>query len=108
MEKIVNIYIVYETDRYVNVSSYPALENCLFVAVKLTKYFHLDLYKYPGYGIKFDRKGFFSIGDEISRTVIIFEVDMSSSSHVDNKKKYTSILGKVSTQEYKILFKLAF
>ena len=36
--KIVNIYIVYEIERSVNISSYPTLENCLFGAVKLTKY----------------------------------------------------------------------
>ena len=35
--KIVNIYIVYEIDRYVNISSYSMLENCLFGAVKLKK-----------------------------------------------------------------------
>ena len=35
--KIVNIYIVYEIDRYVNISSYSALEHCLLDAVKLKK-----------------------------------------------------------------------
>ena len=34
--KIVNIYIVYEIDRYVTISSYSTLEKCLFAAVKLT------------------------------------------------------------------------
>ena len=29
--KIVNIYIVYEMDRYVNTSSYSTLENCFLV-----------------------------------------------------------------------------
>ena len=32
--KIVNIYTVYEIDRYVNISRYSTLENCLFGAVK--------------------------------------------------------------------------
>ena len=33
-------------------------------------------------------KDFFSIGNEVGRNVIIFGVDMSSSSqHIDNKKK---------------------
>ena len=41
--KIVNMYIVYEIERSVNVSSYPTLENCLFGAVK---YVDIDLYKY--------------------------------------------------------------
>ena len=57
--KIINNYIVYETERKVNISSYPALENCLFGAVKLTKHVDADLYKYSGYVIGFDRKGFF-------------------------------------------------
>ena len=74
-----NIYIVYEIERSVNISSYPTLENCLFGVVKLTKYVDVDLYKYSGYGIGFDRKGFYSIGDEIGRNAIIFGVDMSSS-----------------------------
>ena len=30
---IVNIYIVYEISKNYNISSYPALENCLFGAV---------------------------------------------------------------------------
>ena len=42
--KIVNIYIVYEIEKSVNISSYPTLKNCLFGAVKLTK--HIDQYKY--------------------------------------------------------------
>ena len=57
--KIVNIYIVHEIDKNVNISSYPTLENCLFGAVKLTKHIDIDQYKYTGYGIGFDRKGFF-------------------------------------------------
>ena len=59
----------------------------MFGAVKLTKQVDVDLYKYSGYGIGFDGKGFYSIGDEIGRNVIIFGVEMSSSSHIDNKKK---------------------
>ena len=55
-EKIVNIYIVYEIERSINISSYPTLENCLFGAVKLTKHVDVDQYKYSGYGIGFDRK----------------------------------------------------
>ena len=93
--KVVNIFIAYEVDKSVNVGSYPVLENCLFGAVKLTKNIDIDLYKYFGYGFGFDRKGFFSIGDENDRKVIIFGVDMSSSSNTDNKKKYILTFGKV-------------
>ena len=47
----------------------------------------IDNYKYIGYGSGFDRKGFFSVGDKVGRNVIIFGVDISSSPHIDNKKK---------------------
>ena len=58
----------------------------MFGEVKLTKHIDVDLYKYSGYGIGFDRKRFYSIGNEIDRNVIIFGVDMISSPHIDNKK----------------------
>ena len=77
--KTVNIYIVYEIDDYRNISGYPTLENCLLGAVKLKKHVDVDLYKYSGYGIGFDRKRFYSIGYEIGRNVIIFGADMSLS-----------------------------
>ena len=96
--KIVNIYIVYEIERSVNISSYPTLENCLFGAVKLTKHVDVEFYKYSGYGIGFDRKGSYSIGNEIESNVIIFGVDMNSSTKIDNRKKYILILGKGPTQ----------
>ena len=70
----------------------------MFGTVKLTKHIDIDQYKYSGYGIGFDRKGSYSIGDEVGRNVIIFGVDMSSSPHIDNKKKYILILGKGPTQ----------
>ena len=41
--KIVNIYIVYEIERRVNISSYLTLKNCLFGAVKLTKHIDVEL-----------------------------------------------------------------
>ena len=96
--KTVNIYIVYETEGSVNISNYPTLRNCLFGTVKLTKHVDVDQYKYSRHGIAFDRKGSYSIDDEGGRNVIIFGVDMSSSPHIDNKKKRILILVKVPTQ----------
>ena len=46
----------------------------------------------------FDRKGSYSVGAEVGRNVIIFGVDMSWSSHIDNKLKDILILGKGPTQ----------
>ena len=57
------------------------------------------MYKYSGCVITFDRKASYSIGDEVARNVIIFGVDMSSSSHIDNKKKDILIFGKDPTRE---------
>ena len=93
--KIVNIYIAYEISKNFNISSYSTLENCLFSAVSLIKNDDLDKYKYSGYGIGFDRHGFFSHpSGGTGRNVIIFGVDMSSSTKIDNREKYIFILGK--------------
>ena len=54
----------------------------MFGAVKLTKNIDIDEYKYSGYGIGFDRKGTFSIGNGFGRNYIIFGVEMSSSVYV--------------------------
>ena len=96
--KTLNIYLVYEIQKGVNISSYPAPENCLFGAIRLTKHVDVDLYKYSGYGIRFDRKRFFSVGNEVGRNVITFGADMSSSPHIDNNKKDILILSKGPTQ----------
>ena len=96
--KIVNIYTAYEIERNVNISSYPTLENCLFCAVKLAKHVDFHLYKYSRYGIEFDRKGYYSIGDEVGKNVI-FGVDINSYPHIDSKEKDILILGKGPTQE---------
>ena len=56
--KVVNIQIVYEIGRNINISDYPTLENCSFGAVSLIKNADIDQYKYPGYGIGFERHGF--------------------------------------------------
>ena len=87
-KKIVNIYIVYEINVHTTNYNYPTLENCLFGAVTLTKNADIDKYGYSGYGIGFDRRSSFSFpGGGFGQNVIIFGVDMSSSSHIDNKKK---------------------
>ena len=86
--KIVNMYIVYEISKNIDISDYPTLQNWLFGAISLTKNADIDKYKYSGYGIGFDRKGSFSFpGTGLGRNVIIFGVDMSSSTKFDNKKK---------------------
>ena len=94
-EKAVNIYIVYELAGSSSNSDDPMLKNCLFGALTLTKNDNIDKYGYSCYGIGFDRKSGFSFpGDGFGQNVIIFGVNMSSSAHVDSKKKNILILGK--------------
>ena len=62
----------------------------------------IDKYKYSGYGIGFDRHGSFSFpGTGLGRNVIIFGVDMSSSTKIDNRKNDIWILGKGPSQGLK-------
>ena len=96
-KKVVNI--VSEISKSINISDYQTLENRLFGAVSLTKNADVDRYRYSGYGIVFDRHGRFSFcGTGLARNVIIFGVDMSLWTKIDNRKKDILILGKGATQ----------
>ena len=97
---IVNVYIVYEISKNINISDYPTLENCLFGAVKLTKNADIDKYGYSGYGIGFYRHQSFSFpGTGLGGgNVINFGVDMNLSTKIDNRKKNILTLAKGSTQ----------
>ena len=60
--KTVNIYIVYELSFSTRgCDDYPVLQNSLFGAVKLVKNADINMYKYSGYGTRFDRRGSFSV-----------------------------------------------
>ena len=58
--KVVNIYIVYETSKSINISNYPTLKIYLFGAVTLTENADVGRNKFSGCGIEFDRHGSFS------------------------------------------------
>ena len=96
---IVKIDIVFEINKTFPINSYTTLENGLFGATSLTKHIDIDEYKYSGYGIGFDRKGTFSVSNGFRKNCIGFGADMSSSVHVDDKKKYILILDEGRTQE---------
>ena len=97
--KIMNIYIVYELSKSININDYLTLGNCLFGAVTLIKNVDIDEYKYYGYGIGFGRHGSFSFpGTGLGKNVILFGVDMSWSTKTDNRKKDILILCKGPTQ----------
>ena len=97
--KAVNIYIVYELGTSKSNNNDPTLKNCLFGVVTLTKNADIGKYKYSGYGIGFDRRSAFSFpGSAFGQNVLIFGADMSSSTHIDNKKKDILVPGKGPTQ----------
>ena len=75
------------------------VRNSLFGAVRLINNADIDEYRYSRYGIGFDRRGSFSFpGGGFGQNVIIFGADMSSSAHIDNKKKDILVLGIGPTQ----------
>ena len=96
---IVNVYIVHELGSCTSDNNDLTLKNYLFGAVTLTKNADIDKYGYSGYGIGFDRRSSFSFsGGGFGQNVLIFGVDLSSSAHIDNKKKDILVLGKGPTQ----------
>ena len=98
-KSIVNIYIVYEIGATTRNSDDPKLTNSLFGAVTLVKNSDFSKIGNTGYGIGFDRGTTFSFrGDGFGYNVLIFGVDMSSLSHIDNKKKDILVLRKGLTQ----------
>ena len=83
----------------------PKLKKCLFGVVTLTKNADIDKYGYSGYGIEFDRRSSFSFpSGGFGQNILIFGVDMSSSSHIDHKKKDILVLGKGPTQRLEHTF----
>ena len=98
-EKVVNIYIVYELGASSSHASDPTIKNCLFGAVTLTKNADIEKYKYSGCGTGFDIRSSFSFpGGRFGQNVLIFGADMSSSIHIDNKKKDVLVLGRGPAQ----------
>ena len=96
---VVKIYIVYGLGASGSNNSDPTLKKCLFSAVTLTKIPDIDKCQYSGYGIGFDRRSNFSFpGGGFGQNVLSFGADMSSSAHIDNKKKDILVLGKGPTQ----------
>ena len=94
-KNVVSIYN--ELGAFNSHSNDPALKNCLFPGVTLTKNADIDKYGYSGYAIEFDRRSSFSFpGGGFSQNVLIFGADMSST-HINNKKKDILVLGKGPT-----------
>ena len=98
-KKVVSIYIVYELSASSSNVNDLTIKNCLFGAVTLTKNADIEKYKYSGCGIGFDRRSSFSFpSGRFGQNKLIFVADMSTSTHIDNKKKDILVLGRRPTQ----------
>ena len=98
-KKVVNIYVVYELGASSSHDSDPTIQNFFFGAVTLNKNADIERYKYSAYGIGFDRRSSFSFNDGgFGQNVLLFGADMSTSIHIDNKKKEILVLGRAPTQ----------
>ena len=101
---IVNIYIGYELGASGSHDNDPTLKNYLFGAVSLAKNADIDKCKYSGYGIGFDRRSSFSFPScGFGQNILIFGVDMSSSTHIGNKKKTYQFLKREQHKDQNIL-----
>ena len=82
-----------------NLNTDFTLGNFLFGSGSLTKNADLDKYKYSGYSIGSDSHSELSLPDyTMGKNGIIFGADLSSSVHIDNKRKDILIIGKKPTQ----------
>ena len=65
----------------------------------ITKNADIEKYKYSGYGTGFDRRSSFSFpSGGFGQNVLIFGADMSTSIHIDNKKKDILVIGRGATE----------
>ena len=102
MKLIVNIYIVYKLSTK-SKSSSNALTNCLFGATEVKKNNNTtdpQKRQCSGYGLAFDRTGQFTHNDgSLSRNIIIFAADLSTSRHSTNKTQNILVLGHAFIQK---------
>ena len=99
-EKVIYLYISYILSTWLrNLNTDFTSNNCLFGSVERSNNADPDKHKYSGYGIGLDSRSEFSFTDgSVAKNVIIFEADMSSSAHIDNKNKDILIFGEGPTQ----------
>ena len=92
---VVNICIVYSVKNRNIDSPDLTVQNGLFGGIKITKDVNTSQCKYFGYGICFDGKGKFSIGNITNgKNVLIFGVSTSSSIYANNKLNNIYVLGR--------------
>ena len=98
-KNIVNVYIVCQIGATTRNFYDPKLINGLFGAVTLVKNSDISKFRYIGYGIGFDRGTTFSFASGgFGHNVLIFGVDMSGLTHIDNKKGHISFRERTYTR----------
>ena len=94
MTKIVKFYTVYDLAAWPrNPTNNFKFKNCLFEATNIVNNSEKEKYVYSGHGITFNSTDWWSFGNDTTRNVIIFGVDNSLSSHVDNWINNFLVLG---------------
>ena len=92
------MYIVHDLNTWSrNPSNNFKFQNCLFGATNTVENNDQEKYVCSGYIITFDSAGSWSFDNGIAKTVIIFCVENSSSSHANNRENNFLILGEGPT-----------
>ena len=90
---ILNLYIAYQLNAWQrNLINVFTLKNCLFGKLQLTRNAGKSRYINNGGGKAFDIKGYWSFINDIAKNDVIFGVDNSSSSRIDNPKNNFLVL----------------
>ena len=98
MTKIVNVYLVYDSDAWPrNSTKNFKFKPCLFGATSVVQNSGKERWVYSGYGITFDSSGLWGFDNDSCRNVVIFGVDNSSSSLANNCKNNFLVLGEGPT-----------
>ena len=97
---VITYFIIYELDTWSReLNSDVNLKDCLFGGVKLAENAEQDKYVCSGYGIGFVWRPLFSLPNfDCCKNVIIFGVDMTSSVHINNIKRYLNSCSKLNSR----------
>ena len=90
LRNVINLFIVHKLDRCSKDLKIDfTVGVCLFRAFRLANNTDPDKYRHSDYGNRSDASWFFSLPNgEWGKTVVKFGLGDSSSTHIDNRKKY--------------------
>ena len=92
-KNVVNLYIFYELNMWSQgLNAEFTVKHCFFGNVRITKNADPNQYLYSGCGIGFDSRSLISLPNDWGKNHIMFEGDMSSSVHANDKNKDEDIL----------------